>query len=145
VFKNLNKENIINLIESIYPDYLNEYAELQTTEELSINSLLDYLEFSYIYNSDWLNRTVLDNIISLSLNLPDGIEFDDFYKLDEWYLKQGKKEYVLNRSYINDNVDKVKKAIDPDNRLFFLFSLHENPNYEMQQELESLGVRYHLG
>ena len=35
--------------------------------------------------------------------------------------------------------------LDPEQKLWFLFSINENPNWEMQENLMNIGTRYHLG
>lgn len=124
VGKHQSKEIMEEMIKQIYPNYLNEYEELMTIDELS-NYYLD-VYISYHYES-WR-----------SVNLIEGFSFEDMYE------KEGDLVYIKN-DFVEKNRERIINSIDPERKMFFLFSINDNPNWEMQEKLESIMTRYHLG
>jgi hypothetical protein len=135
VGKAQEKQDIINMIKSAYPDYLNEYLEIKSTKELDNDDLETYI--SYHYNS-WSN-----NLQTLEHNLIDGFsveEMYDYHPNSEW------DKYQLKYPLVTDkNRDKIIKGIDPNEDMYFLFSIDSNPDWDMQEKLEQFMTRYHLG
>lgn len=124
VGKHQSKEIMKEMIKQIYPNYLNEYEELKTINELSNNGL--YVYISYHYES-WRKS-----------NLIKGFSFDEMYE------KKGDWTYIKN-DFVEDNRERIINAIDPERKMFFLFSVDDNPDFEMQEKLENIMTRYHLG
>jgi hypothetical protein len=51
-----------------------------------------------------------------------------------------------NTSFVTeDNFEEIKNKLDPNRTMYFLFSKDENPDWEMQEKLEMIMKRYHLG
>lgn len=124
VGKHQSKEIIEEMIKLAYPNYLNEYEELKSIDELSDDDLDVYISYHY---EIWGN-----------LKLIDGFSFDEMYeKENDWI-------YISN-DFVKNNRQKIINAIDPERKMFFLFSIDENPNWEMQGRLENIMTRYHLG
>lgn len=49
-------------------------------------------------------------------------------------------------SFVTDeNREEVINKICPQKDMYFLFSINENPNWEMQEKLMLIMTRYHLG
>jgi hypothetical protein len=53
--------------------------------------------------------------------------------------------YSARSIVTEENRAEMVERIDPDRKLWFIFSSIENPNYEMQERLMSIATRYHLG
>ena len=121
------------MIKEIYPNYLNEYCDIESTKELSNEDLNLYV--SYFYNN-WSNSKQVFNT-----NLIPGFSKEEMYTYnDKW------KEWSFNYGFITDNNrDKVISGIDPDDNIYFLFSIDENPDWDMQEKLENFMTRIHLG
>ena len=46
---------------------------------------------------------------------------------------------------VEENFEEIKNKLDPERELFFLFSLDDNPDWEMQERLSKIMERLHLG
>jgi hypothetical protein len=106
VGKSQNKDEIRAVIKAIYPEYLNEYEEIKTTDELTVSELELYLSYKGYYETN---------------------DYDS-----HWFDKI-------------QNLEEEKEKLDPNKEMFFLFSLDDNPNWEMQEKLSNFMTRYHLG
>jgi hypothetical protein len=134
-----SKKAIVELVEGVYPNYLDEYEEIKATHELTNDELDTYI--SYKYHS-WSNEKQ-----EIEKNLIPGFKFDEMYEKTEegsWRDYQMKKNHGWNFVY-SGNREKIIKGIDPTNTKYFMFSIEENPNWEMQEELWSVMDRFHLG
>lgn len=137
IIEGKEKELVEDIIRDIYPNYLSEYNELLSTKELSNSDLDTYLGYTFY---TWGKRKEQLTVLS-------GFTFDEMYieNKDDKYEKYSLR-YDDQYNFVNDtNRERVIKALDPNNNLFFLFSLGDNPNFEMQEELELIGQRIHLG
>ena len=147
VFNGKQKKVLKNSIEAVYPDYLSEYKELKSVDDLRPEELNTYM--SFVCSSRMWPATK-----SMYPVLP-GFTFDELYTPDDngvpaW---NGEIQYQLRNNegckygdfVTEQNFEEIKNKLDPNREMFFLFSLDENPNWDMQEELESFGTRYHLG
>jgi hypothetical protein len=135
VFGGKSKEAVIDMLKMIYPNYLNEYIEVKSVQELTADELDMYCSYKY---NHW------NNMFQCFMHeVPNGILEDEMYSPSTW--KGSKGELEIDVKKIAKNSEKIKKAIDPTGNIFFLFSKNENPNWEFQQLLENVGFRYHLG
>lgn len=122
------KEEVIGMVGNVYPNYLNEYEEIVNITELSNESLDTYLSYSY---SDWNDKFA----VSKAFETDPSIFYKNFSEFDKekyWYGDISEEGYKIVRESLPKN-------------MYFLFSIDENPNWEMQENLESIGERYHLG
>lgn len=132
-----SKNQIDGLIKSVYPDYRNEYENPELLSEMSnhdINSYIDWIEHTWSLSKEEAERS-----------LYPGISFDEMFKKQDY---SWKKEdcYELSDDFPNDqNREKVLDYIDPNRNTYLLYSIDENPDWDMQKELMSIGQRYHLG
>ena len=136
VMRGDSKKDVIKLIENIYPNYRLEYEELKSLYELDLDELSTYISYRndlFCYNSD--GSQVMS--ICESLGLKPHEAFDNWYE----YFSDN-NSYVT--PYLSDIAKYELRNKFPKNT-FFLFSYGENPNYEMQERLSSIGVNYHLG
>jgi len=50
-----------------------------------------------------------------------------------------------NRFVCDHNFEEIKNKIDPKREMYFLYSIDENPDWDMQEKLQKIMRRYHLG
>ena len=152
VGKAQSKKLMIELIKSVYPNYLDEYAEIKSTSELSIEEFDQF--FSYHCSAHMWPARKKDYPI-----LP-GFTFEELYEPErDWNTGEVKKawngeiQYELRNNsgekygdfVTKNNLKSLKKRVDPKNEMYFLYSLDENPNWEYQEQLMNIMNRYHLG
>ena len=137
------KDELITLIKNVYPDYLNEYDELKSIDEIDFEELDTY--FSYYCSPNMWPATK-----DMYLVLP-GFTFEELYTAESdkpvW---NGEIQYTLKRNegynFISmSNFEEMKNKLDPERKMYFLFSLDDNPNWDMQEKLMNIMTRYHLG
>lgn len=142
VLRGKTLEIVTSLIEEQYPNYESEYEKPVPTSEMSADQLYTYIDREF---NGWSNSMQKQR----GLPIP-GFKYEDMYTVPDWaarYAKEQKREpeRYLSEKFIEDNLDAVRKALDPNGEMFFLFSLDENPDGEMQDRLSQIGDRYHLG
>lgn len=126
-----SKENVEELIKKVYPNYLDEYEPLIHINEMTNSNFISYLEWAY---SNWNDNLSLSNF----LKIPP----EELYT--NWSEAKASNKYWFGD--INENlIPRIKDIIDPNREMCFLYSIDENPNWEMQEELEGFMTRYHLG
>jgi hypothetical protein len=131
VSDNISKEMLIDLITTIYPEYLNEYEPLKSIDELDDGELELYICYHY---ETWSNRKQ-KNIYKI---IP-GFTKDEMFEKNSWGLN-------LKLNFVNDSTrERIINGIDPDRKMYFLFSLEENPDWDYQEKLMDIMKRYHLG
>jgi hypothetical protein len=149
IFQGQEKEMIEELLTEVYPNYLNEYDHLVNVRDCSndhLNSLLYWIAGSYCWPA-----------VKSDYSIPGNFEFDELYEPDgEGPAWNGSLQYRLKRNYqgenkydyafvTEDNFNWVLDKLDPYHNMYLLYSINENPNWEMQEKLELIGERYHLG
>ena len=144
VGESLTKEGMIKLIEEVYPYYLNEYEEIKGIDDLDYRQLNTY--FSYACSAHCWPATKDQFPV-----LP-GFTFEELYDAEDdgkpaW---NGEVQYRLkcNERYYfvtPQNFEEIKKKLDPNKQMFFLFSKDDNPDWDMQEKLEMFMERFHLG
>lgn len=145
------EEMIINL----YPDYESEYKKIIAIEELSNEELDNFLNYHcsarcWPYGKEelpLLKGFTFDELYEAKIDSKTGKPEKNWKGHFDYDLKDNSKE---KRKYfgtfvVNENRERVIKAIKETVGNYFLYSLDENPNYEKQEELEQIATRYHLG
>lgn len=136
IFQGNDKEVVEEMIKNIYPNYRSEYAELQSIDDLTAYDMSNFLDTMCI-KSDW-NRPDW----SYRCIAPPGMDLADITVFDEddqsWY----KDSLKFSDEKIAVNLDKIKKAFAG---TYLLYSLDDNPDWEMQEALWTIGERHHLG
>jgi hypothetical protein len=122
------KEEVIGMVENVYPNYRNEYDEIISISEIENEKLDTYLSYTH---SDWKDKFA----VSKAFETEPSIFYKNFDKF-------GKEQYWYGD--ISDEGYRIVREALPKN-MYFLFSIDENPNWEMQESLENIGIRYHLG
>jgi len=148
VGKSQSKEEIIELIKAVYPEYLSEYHEILSIEELTFEQLDNY--FSYACSPHcWPSTKEMFPVLP-------GFSFDELYelgtpswsKIPQYDLRNNdsKAEKPWQKKFVTEeNFEEIKNKLDPKREMYFLYSLYENPDWDMQEELELIMQRYHLG
>jgi hypothetical protein len=135
------------LVASVYPDYLVEYNEPIHISDLDTDELDSY--FSYATGSWSWPATKKD------YRIPTGFTFEELYEPESdkpaW---NGEIQYKLKNnepgqrwgSFVTEaNREWVLNKLDPERKLYFIYSRDENPDYDKQMELSNIAQRYHLG
>lgn len=147
------------MIENIYPNYKGEYDNLKRVEDLTNDDLDNFLSYycsPHVWPAKKSNYKVLD-----------GFTFEEMYEPEKNYVTgeirpawNGEIQYELKNnllseedsdgwqgtSFVTDeNRDRVIKSIIKSVGNFFLYSLDENPDWDMQEKLMTIGERFHLG
>ena len=131
VGKAQSKEIMIELIQSVYPKYLSEYAQIKSTEELTVDELHTF--FRYSCSASKKDYPIIHNFT-----------FEELY--DPKAKQNGEIQYQLKRKFVTtENVKNIKEKLDPKHEMYFMFSLDDNTNWEYQEELMTIMDRYHLG
>jgi hypothetical protein len=137
---NSNKETIEQLIEKIHPNYLDEYEELKTIDDLEPEELDIYFQYAC---SSWSATKKEDCPV-----LP-GFTFDELYvKTEDASWPEIGYDLRSNDDYsfvIEENFEQIKNKLDPNREMLFLFSISDNPQWEFQEQFEEFMLRYHLG
>jgi len=136
IFQGNDKQVIEGMISDVYPNYRDEYEELKSIEELDAYDMINY--FGWIFErSNWNSRNWSYECIA-----PPGMDIADLTVLDEsgrsWY----KDNLKFSEEKIEANLDKIKEALKG---TYLLYSLDDNPNWDMQEALWQIGERHHLG
>jgi hypothetical protein len=146
VLKGETKEIVEEMISNVYPNYLDEYDNVKKLSELSADDLSDFMSY-HCSPGVWPARKCDYRIL-------DGFTFDELYRPEKDYKTGGIKppawngeiQYSFNHGLITkENKEEYSKRLDPNGTMFFLFSLDENPDWEMQEKLMEIADRYHLG
>ena len=125
-----SKKVLLDMLKSIYPSYLSEYTEPMSIHELSTDELHEYISYHYMYWSNDIQKEMCTVI--------PGFSVDEMYDIsDRWAF--------IKSEFVKDNKQKIINAIDPDKKMFFMFSLDENPKWEYQEKISEIMTRYHLG
>lgn len=145
VGKAQSKEEMINLIKEVYPEYLEEYKQIKNIDEVTVDELDTYFSFMCSPHM-WPTSS------KQQYPIPNGFTFEDVYEEDKvaW---NGKKQYKLKREgywegygfVTKANFKEIKKKLDPNKEMYFLFSYEENPKWEYQEKFSEFMDRFHLG
>lgn len=131
---NDSKETLKGLIKDVYPKYLKEYEKLKGIEELTAGELEEYIMYSYEVWSNYDQET-------FNYVIP-GFTYDEMWETKNLW----EHKYIQLKDYfVENNRERIMDGIDPERKMFFLFSKNENPNWDMQEKLMSFMTRYHLG
>lgn len=123
-----NMNEVKSLIESVYPNYLSEYQEVVSIDNISEEELDTYLTYEY---NTWDDRLTLSKVFNIDPNVLYS-NYSDFETKKYWHGRISDVGYSLIR-------EKLPKD------MYFLYSINENPNWEMQENLMNIATRYHLG
>lgn len=132
VLRGDSKSIVEEMVKEVYPDYLSEYEEIKSLEEMTGSEMSTYLEYTQdVYDK---RRKGDYSIFGIDPKL-----------LFEGWSESLSEEDLSWRFEFNltpYGISEVKKKVG---NVFFLFSIHDNPNWEMQERLMDIAERYHLG
>ena len=123
-----SKETLIALIKEVYPRYLDEYEELRSLDELSTGELEQYISYAYEHYSN-------------PMKLSKKFDIDPIMLYSNWSEKDTARYWFPRISDVGYEL--IKERLNPN--LYFLFSIDDNPEWEMQEKLMLIMNRYHLG
>lgn len=160
VLQGNTKESVEEMIESVYPDYLSEYEYLKDLREMSNEEIDSFLWWHLGRSSNWWSSGTLYTNPSEYIQL-EGFEFDEVYdttvelghgvgQRNEYQIKNNipleERKSDWDSSFVIDsNRERVINALEKAVGRFFLYARDENPDWERQEDLMSIGTRYHLG
>lgn len=144
IMKAEGKDVLIELIESVLPEFRETYEEPILLKDSSLYLISTYIFYNYYYkgNTSPIKKSDLDVI--------EGFTFDEMYGyyLDLYPLTNGKKtdpyyaeKYEIRGNFIKNNLEKIIKTLDPYNNIWFMSSLDDNPAYETYEKLMPIGER----
>lgn len=136
VFTGDTKKNVSSMIRRFHNNYLSEYESLKRTDELTLDELDWYVQ---LRTSRWSNE-LQEQVYTL---LPGFTDEEQFRTEPHYWREDVTVKYP--KGVTEENRERYIKALDPDGKLFFLWSKDENPNWDIQEKLMTIGVRYHLG
>jgi hypothetical protein len=154
VLEGNTKDEVIEMVRAVYPDYKDEYAEPIHISEMTTDQLDLYMSYR-THSYSWPAS-------KSSMPMVEGFTFDELYELEteEEAMPRMKPQYRLRNNMKHDpsikgyqpssfvteeNIDEIRRKLDPDSKMFFMFSHDENPNWDMQEKLSNIGIRFHLG
>ena len=155
VGRNQSKQAMDELIREIYPNYLNEYEELLTIDDLTIEQLNEYFDYTCSAHCFPASKAEMPVI--------PGFTFEELYEEDNEYgIVRGEQQYKLRNNYMDldldpdswynpksliteENFEEMKRRLDPNKEMLFLYSIDENPNWDYQELLMNIMDRIHLG
>jgi hypothetical protein len=144
------REIVTEMVESVYPEFRNEYDGVKSSRDLSTEELNYFFSFA--------TSPMCWPASKHQYPILPGFTFEDLYEPEDkdpawngeiqYQLKNNKTETEdeWDRSFVtNENHQEILNKLDPEGKMYFLYSLDENPNWDMQESLMNIGIRYHLG
>ena len=144
------KEIVQEMVSDVYPNYLNEYEQivpLREADDAQIDTYLDKIE-APIWNIWEATRNMSEEEERL-YRIKVATKIAKKYKMtpDEYYIDwedTKNKKYFYPQASIK-GLRKAAELLDPNGQIFLMFSIKDNPNWDMQEKLMEIGTRYHLG
>ena len=141
--------SVKELVENIYPEYKRDYREpiaLRDADNSDVNTYINWVEDSSY--DRWYHTRNMSKEQRIQYNIQEYIKQAQKYGLNpeeffENWDNRNDEHYYSNIS--SKGYDVIRKTLDPNGKIFLLFSHDDNPNWDMQEALMSIGERYHLG
>lgn len=109
-------------------DELSDYEELRLLKDCNEDEIAIYID-QYYSTSDYRG----------SIEAIEGFEIDEMYEQSRWGA-------MIKDGFIEENKEKIVKAIDPNDNIYVLFSKGENPPYKVMEKLMTIATfHHHLG
>jgi hypothetical protein len=128
IMKSDGKEVLINLIETILPDFRETYCEPKLLKDSDGYHLWLYIFYTFCHKGYTSPRTKEE------VSVIEGFTFEEMYYQD-------KDNFDIKENFIKNNYEKIIKAIDPNNNIWLMLSLDDNPPYEIFEKLLPIGRR----
>lgn len=152
VLRAKTKEIAEEMIKNIYPDYLKEYEPIESLRDSSDYAIDDYLswvEHSWFKHGMEISRKRLTKEEKKELEINKAIKQATIYGMTpETYYSNWDKRNEEGYWWAKISSEGLKASankIDPEGNIFLLWSIDENPDFDMQDALSNIAVRYHLG
>ena len=134
------REIVTEMVESVYPEFRNEYDEIKSSRDLSEEEL----DYFFSFATSPMCWPASKNQYPI---LP-GFTFEDLYEPEDkdpawngeiqYQLKNNKTETEdeWDRSFVTaENHQEILNKLDPEGKMYFLYSLDENPNWTCRKLL----------
>jgi phosphoglycolate phosphatase-like HAD superfamily hydrolase len=147
VLDKLSKLEAEESVAKVYPMFKQEYRPVMGIDELDNDELCSYLSYAYDFGHMWsVRRSEAERALENSgLDIPFDMVFEA-NDMTESIARHGELTYTTRYDFVTDaNRDRIIDMIDPDRQLWFMYSIGENPNWDMQENLMQIATRYHLG
>lgn len=129
VLKGDVRDQVEDMVKAVYPKYEKEYRRPVHIDELTPSGLEHYMHQIFGY---WPNKVFDPGY---------GFTFDELFEPD----RHGKGYTMRDDLVTDENREAFADRFDPDRTLWFLYSIDDNPDWDMQEKLMEIGTRYHLG
>ena len=141
--------SVKELVENIYPEYQREYQEIVALRDAGnseVNTYINWIEDSRYDTWDYTRDMSKEKRKQYNIQEDTkqaqkyGLSPEEFF--ENW--NDRNNEYYYSR-ISSKGYDAIRKTLDPNGKIFLLFSMDENPDWNMQEALMSIGERCHLG
>ena len=122
-----SKKLVEELVMQVYPDYTKEYSEIKSIEDLTDSELDTFICY---HCEPWGKKDTINGFTSEEMYKEEK-RFPGFWDLKPGFVKKYRK--------------RILDGIDPERRMYFMFSKQQNPNWDYQEKLMDIMDRYHLG
>lgn len=146
-------DNVREMIESAHPNYLDEYYEVVALRDATpenINTYLSWIEDPFYHGGNYWKlsdeeRKSKKEKSKIQFAKRFGMTPEECYSDYENRNDKEKYPYSFWYNIKEDALIKIAKQLDPDGKIFLLFSIDDNPNWDYQEKLSDFATRYHLG
>lgn len=140
---NRTEENIIQLLNSIYPDWGTEYycpVQVNCMSDIDLNTYLSQTYNTYDWNQNVTKQTSNQTSVAKYFGLNPVVAYENY---DNWDPTSDdySKRWIgpLTKSALD-----IIRGMIPDTE-FALYSIEDNPDPNYQEVLSKYAIRYHLG
>lgn len=153
VFDGNDKKEVIDILDSIYPNWRDEYDEPQKVADFDREKIYNFLintniiEIYYFWNKKefydgYKNEILKCCYLARELGLSMTEAFDNW---ETWDPTDRNLNWEAIQLKISDKfVEKFKEKAEKE-KIYALYSLDENPLWEYQELLSEVAERHHLG
>ena len=160
VFNKGSKDEVINLLNLVYPNWRDEYNEPISLGEMDEEELECY--FSCIkpfnYHTNETKYSTDQTYLATNFNIDPKILYsnwkifdpsikfprrEDYKTVEDWDEAYEKYRNIAHVQLVDNWVDLIKPKLDLNT--ICLYSISDNPNWDYQEILEGFAQRYHLG
>lgn len=154
VFEGNDGNEVIEILDSIYPDWKNEYDYPKDVSEFDKDELLSFLENIrqingwedyYLKKQDFEARKKNMDLQCCKLSSEIGLKPEEAY--DNWEIWNPTDHQDFQNAYLKISDKFVEKFRERAGKakMYALYSLDENPDWDYQLLLSEVAYRYHLG
>ncbi len=138
------------MVSNIYPSYLNEYHDIVALNAATDDQIGIYASYNFLYFAGSYNATKKEKVDHYK-NVAEDFNMcpQEFY--NGWdddlnrFMSDDEKYSYFYPEISSAGYQAIKLKLDPDGKIFMMFSKGENPDWEYQEKLEMIADRHHLG